>query len=82
MTPLDITDARPASTPGRGFRLGRLVVRYIRSLEPTGWGHNEGDVTTATLFAFDVLHPNLGERFGRATGVRFVLRRHSLWLLW
>lgn len=82
MTPIAIPKAGPAATPGRGFRLGRLVVRYIPSHEPTGWGHNEGDITTATVFAVDVLHPNLGERFGRATGIRFLLRRHSLWILW
>lgn len=82
MTVSDNTNATPAHTPGHGFRLGRLVVRYIRSDEPTGWGHNEGDVTTATLFAVDVLHPNLGQRYGRANGIRIIARRHSLWLLW
>ena len=64
----------PAHPQAAGFNIGRLRVRYLKSSMEMGWGHDEGDSTSRTLFEMSNIYE--GER---RTAFRLLAGKHSLW---
>ena len=67
-----------------GFEFMGIRVTYIRSDKQDGWGNHEGDVLSRTLFDISSLHdpiPSKTSGLVKATGIRIILGRHSLWIL-
>ena len=68
-----VTPAHPTSK-GKGIDLGRLRIRYLKSAMKMGWGHDEGDSASRTLFALSNIYEG-----DRRTAFRIIAGRHSLW---
>jgi hypothetical protein len=58
----------------RGFRVGKYRVRHLKSTHPEGWGHDEGDSVSRTLFSMDFIYEGT-----RRCAFRIIAGRHSLW---
>lgn len=71
--PLEPNPAR-AGERVRGFRLGRINVRYLKSGRAQGWGHDEGDCTSRTMLSLSFIY-----EADRCSAFRVVAGRHSLW---
>lgn len=64
-----------AEMPGvRAFNIWGLRVRHLVSKED-GWGHDEGDSTSRTIFEISNIYEN-----GRRSAVRIIVGRHSIWV--
>jgi hypothetical protein len=68
------TSIAPAHPTAKGIDLGRLRIRYLKSPMEMGWGHDEGDCASRTLFALSHIYEG-----DRRTAFRIIAGRHSLW---
>lgn len=64
----------PSHPTARGFNFGRLRVRHLKSTMQMGWGHDEGDAASRTLFALSNIYEG-----DRRTAFRIIAGRHSIW---
>jgi hypothetical protein len=64
----------PAHPAASGVNLGWLRIRHLKSTMKMGWGHDEGDSASRTLFALSSIYEG-----DRRTAFRIVAGRHSLW---
>lgn len=73
------TEQTPSATDAaeirgvRAFNIWGLRVRHLASKEQ-GWGHDEGDSTSRTIFEISNIYEN-----GRRSAVRIIVGRHSIW---
>ena len=68
------TSVTPAHPSARGLNVGRVRVCYLKSTMQMGWGHDEGDSASRTLFALSNIY-----EADRRTAFRIIAGRHSIW---
>ena len=67
-------DTSQAHLTARGFSIGRLRVRCLKSAVQMGWGHDEGDSTSRTLFELSNIYEG-----NRRSATRIIVGRYSIW---
>ena len=72
--PAPLASPEQAGEKVRGFQIGGYKIRHLKSIKPEGWGHDEGDCMSRTLFSMAFIYEG-----PRRCAFRIIAGRHSLW---